>query len=57
MIAGSLFVGSMTGWRLGWLVAPKKLVGAMNRLQQNFYINGGYCKGYVCPIRVSHSSV
>ena len=36
---------SMTGWRLGWLVAPKKLIGGMNRLQQNFYINGRYLLG------------
>ncbi len=29
---------SMTGWRLGWLVAPDDLVEPVTRLAQNFYI-------------------
>jgi aspartate/methionine/tyrosine aminotransferase len=29
---------SMTGWRLGWIVAPPALVPAVERLQQNLYI-------------------
>ncbi len=29
---------SMTGWRLGWLVAPEPLVPVLERLAQNFYI-------------------
>jgi aspartate/methionine/tyrosine aminotransferase len=29
---------SMTGWRLGWLVAPEKLVAEMERLAQNAFI-------------------
>lgn len=29
---------SMTGWRLGWLVAPEELVPAIERLAQNLYI-------------------
>ncbi|OYT86868.1 MAG: aminotransferase [Burkholderiales bacterium PBB6] len=29
---------SMTGWRLGWLVLPEPLVGAVEKLQQNLYI-------------------
>ena len=29
---------SMTGWRLGWIVAPDALVDAFERLQQNLYI-------------------
>jgi len=29
---------SMTGWRLGWLVAPLDLVPALERLAQNLYI-------------------
>ena len=29
---------SMTGWRLGWLVVPKALVGPIERLAQNLYI-------------------
>jgi len=29
---------SMTGWRLGWLVAPLALVPALERLAQNLYI-------------------
>lgn len=34
----------MTGWRLGWLVAPDTLVPALERLAQNFFI---------CPSAVS----
>jgi len=30
---------SMTGWRLGWLVLPPSLVDAVNRLNQNMFIN------------------
>lgn len=30
---------AMTGWRLGWVIAPKKYVPAMQRLQQNFFIS------------------
>jgi aspartate/methionine/tyrosine aminotransferase len=29
---------SMTGWRLGWIVAPEDLLGAVERFQQNFFI-------------------
>ena len=29
---------SMTGWRLGWLVVPDELVGAVEKLAQNLYI-------------------
>ncbi len=29
---------SMTGWRLGWVVVPPELIGAVERLQQNLYI-------------------
>ncbi|MEO8543603.1 MAG: pyridoxal phosphate-dependent aminotransferase [Burkholderiaceae bacterium] len=29
---------SMTGWRLGWLVAPRELVPAIERLAQNLFI-------------------
>jgi aspartate/methionine/tyrosine aminotransferase len=28
----------MTGWRLGWMVLPRELVGAVERLAQNLYI-------------------
>ncbi len=30
---------SMTGWRLGWLVAPADLMGAIERLAQNLFIS------------------
>ena len=30
---------SMTGWRLGWLVVPDELHGAVERLAQNLYIS------------------
>ena len=33
----SKFFG-MTGWRLGWLVAPEKLVPAMDKLAQNLFL-------------------
>ena len=29
---------AMTGWRLGWVIAPSSLVDAVERLQQNLYI-------------------
>ena len=29
---------SMTGWRLGWLVVPRELVGPIERLAQNLFI-------------------
>lgn len=35
---------SMTGWRLGWLVAPEPLVPVIERLAQNFFL---------CPSAVS----
>jgi aspartate/methionine/tyrosine aminotransferase len=28
----------MTGWRVGWMVAPPEFVGALDRLAQNLYI-------------------
>jgi aspartate/methionine/tyrosine aminotransferase len=30
---------SMTGWRLGWLVAPPYMMGALERLAQNLFIS------------------
>lgn len=30
---------SMTGWRIGWMVAPQALMPAMERLAQNLYIS------------------
>ena len=30
---------AMTGWRLGWAVFPDELVGAVERLAQNFYLS------------------
>ena len=32
----------MTGWRVGWLVVPERLVRAIERLQQNFSISVPY---------------
>ena len=29
---------NMTGWRLGWMVVPQRLVGTLERLAQNLYI-------------------
>ncbi len=30
---------SMTGWRLGYLIAPKKFIRPMQKIQQNFFIS------------------
>lgn len=30
---------SMTGWRVGWMVVPQRLVRTIERLAQNFYIS------------------
>jgi len=30
---------AMTGWRLGWMVAPEDLLGAVDRLAQNLFIS------------------
>lgn len=30
---------SMTGWRIGWMVVPPDLTGAVERLAQNFFIS------------------
>ena len=31
----------MTGWRIGWLIAPKEMVGTLQKLQQNLFICAG----------------
>jgi aspartate/methionine/tyrosine aminotransferase len=41
----------MTGWRLGWLVLPPALVGAVERLAQNLYI----CPSISVIISVDHN--
>jgi aspartate/methionine/tyrosine aminotransferase len=30
---------AMTGWRLGWMIAPDDLLGAVDRLAQNLFIS------------------
>ena len=30
---------SMTGWRVGWMIMPERLIGAVERLAQNLYIS------------------
>jgi aspartate/methionine/tyrosine aminotransferase len=35
----SLTLFLVSGWRLGWMVLPEGLVEAVNRLQQNMFIN------------------
>ena len=30
---------SMTGWRVGWMVVPQRIVGSIERLAQNLYIS------------------
>jgi aspartate/methionine/tyrosine aminotransferase len=32
---------AMTGWRLGYIVAPKEFVRPIQKIQQNFYISAG----------------
>ena len=29
----------MTGWRLGYLIAPKEYIRPMQKIQQNFFIS------------------
>ena len=36
----------MTGWRLGWAVIPESLVGAFDRLAQNFFISASSLAQY-----------
>jgi len=31
----------MTGWRLGYLIAPRDSCGRCQKIQQNFYISPG----------------
>lgn len=38
---------SMTGWRVGWMVLPERLIPAAERLAQNFYI---------CPPAISQAA-
>ncbi len=42
---------AMTGWRLGYVIAPKEYIRAMQIMQQNFFIcassfaqEGGHCR-------------
>jgi len=37
---------AMTGWRIGWLVAPREYVPALQRLQQNLFICAGSVAQY-----------
>lgn len=37
---------AMTGWRIGWLVAPKRHVSTLQRLQQNLFICAGSVAQY-----------
>ncbi len=32
----------MTGWRVGWMVVPQRLVRPIERLAQNLYISPPY---------------
>jgi aspartate/methionine/tyrosine aminotransferase len=38
---------NMTGWRLGWMVVPEKLVSVIERLAQNLFI----CPSTIAPAR------
>jgi aspartate/methionine/tyrosine aminotransferase len=37
---------AMTGWRIGWLIAPREYVPALQRLQQNLFICAGSVAQY-----------
>lgn len=41
----------MTGWRVGWMVVPEEMIGAVNRLQQNAFI----CAPEVSQIAALHA--
>src|SRR5450756_500964 len=32
---------AMTGWRLGYVIAPPEVIRAMQKIQQNFFISAG----------------
>ena len=34
----------MTGWRIGWMVVPERLVRPIERLAQNLYISPPYLR-------------
>jgi len=37
---------AMTGWRLGYVIAPEKFIRPMQKLQQNFFISAGSAAQY-----------
>ncbi len=50
---------AMTGWRLGYLIAPKEFVRPMQKMQQNFFIsaNSFVQWGGVAALREAHEDV
>jgi aspartate/methionine/tyrosine aminotransferase len=45
----------MTGWRVGWMVAPKAYVDAIDRLAQNIFIAAGTPSQYAALVALSAS--
>ncbi len=44
---------SMTGWRIGWMIVPPKMVRAVERLQQNLFISAPTLSQYAACAALS----
>ncbi len=48
---------NMTGWRLGWMVVPERLVGVIERLAQNLFICPSTVSQYAAMACFEHDSL
>ncbi len=48
---------AMTGWRLGYLIAPKKYIRTIQKLQQNFFISANSISQYAGIAALEHASM
>ena len=46
----------MTGWRLGWLVAPQEMIGPLDRLAQNIFLSASTLSQYAALAAFSDAS-
>lgn len=46
----------MTGWRLGWLVAPQEMIGSLDRLAQNIFLSAPTLSQYAALAAFSDAS-
>lgn len=47
----------MTGWRLGWLVAPQDMLGPLDRLAQNIFLSAPTLSQYAALAAFSDASI